>query len=149
VKQQVFTVMLFVMVVSCAYPLRAGDDWSLTKLNPFKKKSSEPQRAQASLSDEDSRDAGFPDLFSQAAGQRDRTAPPADDPSAWDRMSEGTKAFWGKTKNVLMPWNKKSKASRTRSAKKPSIFTSWLLPKKQPQRPQTVKDFLGQPRPGF
>jgi hypothetical protein len=121
-------------------PAQADDGWSLSKLNPFRKKSSDAavrMRVDDQLADARSR-----------TGTR-RSEPP----SAWTRMAKGTKNFFVKTKDVLMPWTKDDKQrtnarSRTKSNKKPSILTSWLQ-KEEPKRPRTVGDFLIKDRPDF
>ena len=69
-----------------------------------------------------------------------------------DKISQGTKDFYGKTKSVIMPWtNKKPNGSSggTKLDKKPSFLTSWLPKKEEKKQHKTVKEFLAQPRPGF
>jgi hypothetical protein len=120
--------------------VQADDGWSLAKLNPFKGKSGD---AAVRMRVED-----------QLAEARARSGMSrSEQPSTWARISQGTQDFFGKTKDVLMPWTKDDKQrtnarSRPKPKKKPSIMTAWLK-KERPQRPKTVVDFLGNDRPGF
>jgi hypothetical protein len=77
----------------------------------------------------------------------------------WNKMNAGTKRFFAKTKDVLTPdkppsphrsashTTRKAPSQRTKQAKKGWINT-WFEPK-EPQGPQTVNEFLKQPRPEF
>ena len=71
------------------------------------------------------------------------------------KVNKSTKDFFGKSKEVLMPWTKSSKkpathsSSSKKSAPKKSFLTSWMSPKKEEKKPQTVTDFLKQDRPEF
>jgi hypothetical protein len=71
------------------------------------------------------------------------------------KLNQGTKDFFGKTKDVLMPWGKSSKKPTTRpaSVRKPVAKTpwykSWIPQKKEEKKPLSVSDFIGQDRPEF
>jgi hypothetical protein len=96
-------------------------------------------------------------------------------PSTWDKLNNGTKSMFTKTRDTLMPWAAKDKKpparsvtgsrnstgfSRTRvasnrndresSSEKKSFFGS-LLPSPAPEekRIETTSDFLSQKRPRF
>lgn len=149
-----FSILLaLVVAVAIASPSRADDGWSLANLNPFKKKESKlerTQRAHASFSDSDEKpERGFfPTMSFPKWGSRTHTPKPTE-PSTLAKLNEGTKDLFGKTKEVLMPWSSSPK-KKSRSTKKSSFsLTSWLTKKEEPKRPRTVKDFIGQPRPGF
>jgi hypothetical protein len=90
--------------------------------------------------------------------------PERKEPSVWQKMGQGTKTAFAKTKKALPSWmmpRTQERVSRSaKSAKKSnerlrgevrtarrSFFSPWL-PKEEPiKRPETVSDFLGQPRP--
>ncbi len=62
----------------------------------------------------------------------------------FEKMSQGTTSFFGKTKDVLMPWSKSSKkpsSSKSHKPAKKSFFSSWFPEKKQQKESKTVKDF--------
>ena len=139
-SRQFSILMSLVIVTALVGPSRADDAWSLSKLNPFKKKATPATRVRASLDD-------------RMAESRMRTATSQrQEPSTWAKMNQGTKDLFGKTKSVLMPWTNKKKSSsssRQKSEQKTSILTSWLPKKAEPERPKSVKEFLGRPRPSF
>ncbi len=76
-------------------PARADDGWGWSKLNPFAKKEpkTDAKRVRASYND-------------RVADARTRTEliRKGEEPSTWEKMNQGTKSFFGKTKSVLMPW---------------------------------------------
>ncbi len=152
------------LIIALAGSSYAGDSWSLSKLNPFKKKTTTTRnRARARVSDDGSKTSGTPRLKLPSWGAPSHkptgfstNAYPAKTrkaPSSFTKLSNGTKDLFGKTKDVLMPWSstskkKKSKKSSTsRSKSKTSFLTSWLPKKEKKPKPPTLKSFLGQQRP--
>jgi hypothetical protein len=131
----------------------AADGWSLSKLVPFQK-SSASKRAHASVSDGD-RSGGLPRMSVPNRGTKSRPPDGPSEPSTLSKLNQGTKDFFGKTKDVLMPWSKSSKkpaarpVSTTRTATKTPWYKSWIPQKKQQQKPKTVSEFIGQDRPEF
>ncbi len=123
----------------------ASDGWSLSKLIPFQKSSSSG-RARATVSDSNSSWLQLPNW-----GQKSASKSRSREPSTLDKLSHGTKKTWDKTVDLLNPWDGNSKKSAAKkSTKKQSWFSSWMPQKKsKPKEVQTVKDFLGQPRPEF
>jgi hypothetical protein len=102
-------------------PVR-GSEWSLPNLNPF--------RATASKR--------------------------SNQPSTWTKMSRNTKTFFSRTYDVLTPWDTDAEKARspksTRNASKSdnqgkSLFSSWWSAEEEPKKPQTVSEWLKQPRP--
>ncbi len=150
-SKQISILMLVVIVAASAGLAHADNSWSLSKLNPFKKKPTADARARASVSDEVTQRKGFPRMTMPTWASRSRTPERRKEPSTMDKISQGTKDLFGKTKNVLMPWSSdsKKKKSRAKASEKPSFLTSWLPQKETPKRPKTVNDFLKQPRPGY
>ncbi len=142
------TVLMVWVLASIARPAAAGDGWSLSSLNPFKKASTS-KRVHSSVTDQVGRPAHSswmslprPSLSNQPTKRHE--------PSTFEKMSNGTKAFFTKTKNVLMPWSKSAKKTSAHSSRaKKSFFSSWLPHKKKEDTgPKTVGDFLAQQRPG-
>jgi len=86
---------------------------------------------------------------------------PPNQPSTWEKFNQGTKSFFVKTRNTLLPWTVKEPvtsrpAARTASrdtARTSSNNRSFLpfLPKKEPepQRIESANDFFKLPRPRF
>jgi hypothetical protein len=142
------------VAISFASIASAEDGWSMSKLNPFKKASSS-KRAHAQVSDE-SRGIGWPRMSLPGASSKPASTKRKSEPSTLAKVNKSTKDFFGKSKEVLMPWTKKPKkapthsSSSTKSAPKKSFLTSWMSPKKEEEKkPQTVTDFLKQDRPEF
>lgn len=134
----------------------AAEGWSLSKLVPFQKSSAD-KRARASVSDDD-RGGGFPTLSMPSWGSKSRSPKRSSEPSTLSKLNQGTKDFFGKTKDVLMPWSKSTQSKSTQksatrpvSNKKKVAKTPWykaLIPQKEPEKkPKTVSEFIGQDRP--
>jgi hypothetical protein len=79
-------------------------------------------------------------------------------PSAWSKMSTGTKQMWSKTVDAVTPGSpsphrkasmttRKAPSQKSRKAKKGWI-NSWFGSNEK-EGPQTVNEFLKQPRPEF
>lgn len=115
--------------------LAVAEGWSLSSLNPFAKQESTVSRT--------------PQLDGRPLrGERKK-------PSAYKRMTSGTKRFLTSTKDTLM--FKKSKAapqpvsgySGSYQFRKPkeekSFFSSWFS--EEPEQPRTPQEWLSQPRP--
>jgi hypothetical protein len=139
------------VAISFASVAAAEEGWSVSKLNPFKK-SSAPKRAHANVSDEKS-GIGLPHMSLPGLSSKSAAPKRKSEPSTLAKMNQGTKDFFGKTKDVLMPWSKSStksavhNGSSKKPAKKKSFLTSWIPQKKVEKKPQTMRDFLGDPRP--
>lgn len=159
------SLVIFLVLVLWTMPCRADRDWSLGKLNAFKKQPRADERIRASLSDEV---AG--ENASTAAGDP-RATSHSHEPSVLTKVNQGTKALFsatwdktkgafdqtkkvlGKTKQVLMPWERNEptthRSSRHRDKKDFSLFPSWWPGEKEKARPNSVKEFLALPRPGY
>jgi hypothetical protein len=146
VSRRCWVVLVCLVAMSMASTSVAAEGWSLSKLNPFKKSTAD-KRTRASVSDDD-RSLTLPRPAPKSNGAK-RSA----EPSTLSKLNQGTKEFFGKTKDVLMPWSKSKKKSVARpvSAKKKVTKTPWyksLLPQKEPEKkPKTVSEFIGQDRP--
>jgi hypothetical protein len=85
-------------------------------------------------------------------------------PSIWDRFNRGTRTTWAKSKQMVPSWFMPDTQDRVRrstsSAKKSnerirgevrtarrSFLSPWFSKPEAEKRPETVSDFLGQPRP--
>jgi hypothetical protein len=139
------------IAMAVASTAAAAESWSLSKLVPFQK-SSASKRTKASVSDED-RKSWMPSMPSWGTSKKKPSA--SREPSTLNKLNKGTKEFFGKTKDVLMPWSKSSKkpAARPVSTKKTPAKTpwykSWFTQKEPEKKPMTVSDFIGQDRPEF
>ena len=147
-------VLAGLVAMACAGTAAATEGWSLSKLNPFQKSSSS-KRVHGSVSDEKSKSV-LPSMSLPGLGSKSHKPAHSSEPSTLSKMNQGTKDFFGKTKDVLMPWSKSSKkpAARPVSSKKTAAKTPWYkswIPqkKKVEKKPMTVSDFIGQDRPGF
>ncbi|MHB8970999.1 MAG: hypothetical protein ACYC3X_11290 [Pirellulaceae bacterium] len=139
------------VAISFASVAAAAEGWSVSKLNPFKK-SSPSKRAHANVSDEKS-GIGLPHMSLPSLSSKSTAPKRKSEPSTLAKMNQSTKNFFGKTKDVLMPWSKSSKkpsasyGSNKKPAKKKSFLTSWMPEKKAEKKTQTMGDFLGGKRP--
>jgi hypothetical protein len=147
-RRMIYVIFLVASLV-CA-PQALAEGWKVPNLNPFKKTSAKTNRAQASFTDH-VKSAGMP-KFSLPSwpGATKSKEKRSREPSTMQKLGRNTKAFFGKTKRVLMPWSTSKKPTGSRTPKKKSFFGSWW-PGSKPKRqtPKTVTDFLGQERPGF
>jgi hypothetical protein len=109
------------VVLMLVGPVR-GSEWSLPNLNPFR--ATESKRS--------------------------------NQPSAWTKMSRNTKNFFSRTYDVLTPWDTDAEKARDRKStrnssksnnQEKSLFSSWWSAEEEPKRPQTVSEWLKQPRP--
>ena len=148
--------LIFVLV----FAVSAQAEWwkpsmpSLPNLNPFKKRDSHP----ASIANND-------DAW-QWPGMSKKSAPePVAKPSMWQRVSNGTKSTWTKTKSTLTPWRAKpqpeeeiivtgSNSSFSRmvngNSRQPAKKPYWSWGNDEDERPQkasSVSDFIGGRRP--
>lgn len=158
------SLVIFLAFALWSAPCRGDKDWSLGSLNPFNKQPRAGERVRASLSDEASAE-------SHAASRGPRTTSHRQTPSMLAKVNQGTKALFsmtwdktketlgqtqkvlGKTKKVLTPWEWKKPAtnhsSRARDDNGYSLFPSWRPGEKKETRPNSVKEFLALPRPGY
>ena len=119
-------------------------------LNPFKSKRKTNPPISARLSDKPKRSWSIPKLPKMKVPQFSRTTkrpPKRKSPSTWQKMNNGTKKFFSKTKDALTPWSKSTPAKRSaRTARKPKkkskSWFPWSKPKKK--RSQNVTDYLKQ-----
>ena len=100
-------------------------------------------------------------------GKKDDTPrglyPESNEPSMWQKMNTGTKAFFAKTKEAIPPWLMPETQERVRQSgnsvvssgerfreeaktARRNFFAPWAQ-SKEPERPTDVSDWLGQPRP--
>ncbi len=123
--------------------------WKLPNLNPFK---SEKKRTSARVSDDSW--MALPKVPTLPGFKSGKSRVRRKEPSTFAKMTEGTKDFFGKTYDVLTPWdNNKPKKPPThmgvsRRSKSDSGFFDWFGGKEE-KKIETVNDFLGQGRPGF
>jgi hypothetical protein len=119
-------------------------EWTMPNLNPFSKPAS------TSRTEKKTSLLKMPKwkVFGSSETRRSQPKPP----STWDKMTDGTKEFLGKTKDVLTPWDDPPSRNAGRRSDKPkesgtaAFFTGWFK-EEEPQRPRTVSEWLSQPRP--
>jgi hypothetical protein len=87
----------------------------------------------------------------------------AEEPSAWEKLNSGTKSFFSKTKQTLMPWTADEESSTARKKSSPTrrtarattskpkqekkpFFSSWLETRTEEKPIETVNDYLALPR---
>ena len=87
----------------------------------------------------------------------------SDEPSTWEKFNSGTKTFFTKTKQTLMPWTSDDETSSARKKTPPArstartssrkaktekkpFFSSWLETREEEKPIKTVNDYLAQPR---
>jgi hypothetical protein len=147
VKPRRMIYVVFLATLTLAIPAAFAEGWKMPNLNPFKKASASPDRAKASFSD-NAKSGGLPKFAMPTWPSQSKKS---QGPSTMQKLNKNTKEFFGKTKNVLMPWSTSSqKPTDSRKAKKKSFFSSWIpKPKREKEPPKTVTDFLGQERPRF
>jgi hypothetical protein len=150
----------------------AADGWGLPNLNPFKTEEKEmsyaPPPSISAAEDDEPPTSGFklPKFKLPPLPKIGSSSPKPRQPSAMQKLGQGTKNFFSKTADVLTPWDNDDKpAPRSRtstgvrrtyngspsavaSEKKSSWLPSWLS-KDEPEPPRTVNGFIAQPRPRF
>jgi hypothetical protein len=154
-----------IFIVAAAVCSRASADdggWKMPNLNPFSGGGNAPTSSRAGQPPT----SGWkmPKLWSQSPAQpKKRTNHPANQPTTWNRMTNGTQNLVSKTADALNPWDKKQPAAPPKLTGSSSIFTNksttkpvkkddsvkpaswWGSDKKE--APKTVNGFLSQPRP--
>ena len=132
-----------------------GDGWKMPNLNPFSRKGAPPTSAR--ISDQD--DWKMPKLWPTSS--RSKSAAKPKSPSAWQKMTTGTKTFMAKTADVLNPFDDTevkeparftgSRNARQAAAKKEERSGSWLPSlwghNDEDTEPKSVNEFLSRPRP--
>lgn len=130
---------IFAIVLSlvASNAIRAESKWSLKSLIPGSGKKQEAPKG----------------LYAEPKG-----------PSVWQKMNNGTKSFFVKSKQMVPSWLmpetqervKKSENSFTRSSNRireelrtarRNIVAPWTRPKETKEEPKTVSDFLALPKP--
>lgn len=144
-----------------------GDEPSVfSKLNPFAK----DDAPRPSKPADDEGGLHFPKLPAPKLPKVDltpdwasRSPRRSNEPSAWSRMTTGTKNLFSKTADVLNPfddaddkkaaaapsWRNGSRSKAKPKEKKGLSLPTWLGGQPEEERPQTVNDFLALPRPSF
>ena len=137
---------------SATSPVQAESIWKRPTINPFARRSTTKAAPPKKSS-------GFkmPNLIPSWAKQERKKSP---QPSTWSKISGQTKEFFGKTKDVLTPWDNPPKKTNNSSlsqrfhmgssnekTEKKSFFTSWLPEKEEVDKPRSMNESLKQPKP--
>lgn len=167
-KTRIFVLSFCVVFLGCSLAAHADDGWKMPSLIPFKKKPS--TRATASITDESNSGIlpkmSMPELpkvpvpkmkmpkmempqWPPGTGKSTSTKR-NHQPSTLEKLNRGAKDFFGKTKEVLMPWSKPKKRSSGHAKKDKGSFFGmswpWGEEEEQPQV-KTIQDFLSLDRP--
>jgi hypothetical protein len=154
--------LIFIAVAALCVRVAADDrSWTMPKLNPFSGTAAAPT---SSAGQPPTSGWKMPKLWSQSPAQsKKRTTRTANQPTTWNRMTNGTQNLMSKTADALNPWDKKQPAPPPKVTGSNSIFTNksstkpakrdesvkpaswWSSDKKD--APKTVNGFLSQPRP--
>ena len=151
------SVLVGLALVAFVPGLASGEQsgWKMPNLNPFSGSGSGSKRSKAPTS-------GWkvPSLW-QPTKSPAKSRVAKQQPSTWNRMTNGTQQFFSKTADTLTPWDNKKPSSAPTITGSNSIFThnkpkekessgvapaSWWGSEKS-EAPKTVNDFLSQPRP--
>jgi hypothetical protein len=152
------------ILVSAALPLAAWAEesgWKMPNLNPFG--SSGPSATSSRASQPPTSGWKMPKLLPSTTATA-RPKRKANQPTTWNRMTNGTQSFFSKTADVLTPWDNKKPAppqkvtgsntafTRNNPAKKDPKSSSSVAPAswwsgEKSDQPKTVNGFLSQPRP--
>ena len=89
-KKHCSITMMFLLFIVLARPVAAGDGWSLSSLNPFKKASTQ-QRARASVSDESVKKSVFPRMSMPSWNTKSPAPKRRTEPSTFAKIGQGTK----------------------------------------------------------
>lgn len=135
--------------------------WSFPSLNPFKKSDEIAAKSKKKASAKANDEPGFNWKFWQAKESAPKTR--SNQPSTWQKMTNGTKNMVAKTKDTLNPWkstespSKKpptginSFASSKKPKKKPGFFEGWGAESEAEIRKkkslETVQDFIARDSP--
>ena len=155
-----FTLPL-VLAACCLLATSAAAAEGGFSLNPFASKKKPPAKA---MSDEGPDGTTIPAAGGTSSESKPKKKTSAK-PSSWQKFNAGTQNFFAKSKDVLMPWSKSKPAkpaaqttgtTKTYSgsslsqkpAKKSTMFGNMFGGDDQDE-PNTVEDFIGQPRPPF
>ena len=152
-----FSLCLMCLALPAVARGEEGGGWKMPNLNPFSRKGTPPTSARISDQDESWK---MPKLWPTSNTSKATARPKG--PSAWQKMTTGTKTFMSKTADALNPFDDAQdkepvrvtgsrSAVRRASAKKEEKSGSWLPslwgPDEEERRPKTVTDFLNQERP--
>jgi hypothetical protein len=163
VKTFIGTVITLAAFITAAGPPACAQDsgWKMPNLNPFAQQPKPPTSVRSAPPTSGWR---FPRLWPTTTATKTRP----NQPSAWQKMSSGTRNFFSKTADALNPWDDandqpqpvkpsgrgsafgSATAKKKSDAKSSSILpSSWWTSEEEEKRPRDVNDFLKQPRPGF
>ena len=163
-------VFIISLAVGCLLVLSAtaSEGYNLPNLNPF---SGKKKSASGSIGDTGTGATTIPSADGSLEAdppKTSKTAKPAKaapaKPSTWQKLNSGTQAFFAKSSSVLMPWGKKktpaTPVTGTRKvysgssiapkpAEKKSLYSSLFGAGEKKKEPETVNEFIGQPRVPF
>jgi hypothetical protein len=163
-------VLLISLTLGCliAFPASAGEGFKWPSLNPFSSK----KKSMSDIGEEGTGTTTIPSAGGSIDDDPPKTtkttktskAAPAK-PSTWQKLNSGTQAFFAKSTSMLNPWGKKktpaTPVTGTRKTyngssitpkppeKKPFYSSLFGASEKKKKEPETVNEFIGQPRVPF
>jgi hypothetical protein len=168
-SQRIVPVMV---IIALAFPrIAAADDgWQMPSLNPFAKKGRPPTSARVSDPGSSWKMPSFlPGGAKKSApekGTAKTTAKKSNQPTTWQKMTTSSRKFWNQTADTLNPFNdaldnkpppsatgsnsyfSQASNSKSKQQKSSTFLPSWFSEEKE-EKPKTVNEFLGRPRPGY
>jgi hypothetical protein len=151
--------ILLAATAICAGVFADEGGWKMPNLNPLSAGGHAPTSSSAGRPPT----SGWkmPKLWSQSPAHPKKRA---NQPTSWNRVTNGTQSFFSKTADAINPWDKKQPAAPPKLTGSNSIFTnksttkashkddavkpaSWWGSDKKSEPPKTVNDFLSKPRP--
>ena len=146
--------------IAAAPAIGADNSWKMPNLNPF---SGTGKSTRSAASNAPTSGWKMPKLWPSTSGTAARPKPKASNqPSTWNKMTNGTQQLFSKTADAVNPWDNKKPAPPPKLTGSNSIFTqstakekksegvapaSWWGGEKTDSQPKTVNDFLSRPRP--
>ncbi|MEX0938354.1 MAG: hypothetical protein WDZ59_10890 [Pirellulales bacterium] len=138
--------------------------WSMPRLWPFGKSEGQPRRAETEMASESTTwpKLALPDIWPGDNADEQRTPGGPDELMPRPRSSRrfgnplapvanGTRRFWNATTDALTPDTPPALQRREPEMDQPATRTSWLgrlWGRPQRKEPTTMKDWIGQERPG-
>ena len=158
--------VMVIIVVAFPQIAAADDGWQMPSLNPFSKKGRPPTSARVSDSGSSWKMPSFLPGGAKKSAPAKNTAKKTNQPSAWQKMTTSSRKFWNQTADTLNPFNdaednkpppsatgsnsyfSQASSSKSKQQKSSTFLPSWFSEEKE-EKPKTVNEFLGRPRPGY
>lgn len=141
--------LIFALVLGAAPATRADEEESSFSWNPFKSKKKKAEPRVTALADDEERGLSFPKLSLPSLKPKPKPRRPRNQPSTLQKLGRGTKNFFGKTKDLLTPWDDSTdEEADYRMADRDTDKSrfSWFRKEPEDERPISANEFLKQSR---